>query len=119
VVVAGLKGEIETAMKKLVLECTAQLVHDTPRDTGWARNNWIPEIGQAHEETEGTPQSVSSAGQEAGIAKVASSYRLEDGEVHITNNVPYIELLNDGSSKQAPPGFVEISILEAVRRISS
>lgn len=32
-------------------------------------------------------------------------------KVYITNNVDYIENLNNGSSKQAPAGFVERSLL--------
>lgn len=38
------------------------------------------------------------------------------GNIRITNNVPYVKYLQDGSSKQAPRGFVNQS-LEAGRQV--
>lgn len=31
-------------------------------------------------------------------------------DIHLTNNLPYIKPLNEGSSHQAPAGFVEVAI---------
>lgn len=88
----------------------------TPVDTGWARANWIPNIGRPSRlEPVGSRESVSNAAQKIGIAAVATGFVLEDREIHVSNNVPYIGALNNGSSAQAPSGFVEIAILKAVR----
>jgi hypothetical protein len=105
----------EKHVKIITLDATANLVEDTPRDTGWARSNWVPSIGKSVDHTVGTPESVSKSASESGVAAVASGYTLEKGPVFISNNVPYIGRLNDGSSKQAPSGFVQAAILRAVR----
>jgi hypothetical protein len=64
--------------QKITLDVQADLVKATPVDTGRARQGWQAE----------TPKSIN----ENGI---------------VENNVEYIAVLNDGSSKQAPANFVE------------
>jgi len=110
----------ERQIVSLVLQVTAELTRDTPIDTGWASVNWLPNLDRPLTRPAGAREGVTSAVQGAGEAQVASRYRLP-GTVHITNNVPYIEDLNDGFSDQAPEGFVEkameraIAIVEARR----
>lgn len=118
VVVRAVRGFTETIVKKITLDVTANLIEDTPRDTGWARSNWVPTIGMppAEEALVGSPEQVNTSVQQSGIAKVATGYRLIQGAIFISNNVPYIGRLNDGSSKQAPSGFVQAAILRAVRQ---
>lgn len=89
-------------------------------DTGWARANWVPAIGASLDRdlsnTPGTSQAATSARvqQQTALGAVASTYRLSRGAVFVTNNVPYIGRLNDGSSKQAPSGFVQFAVAKAV-----
>ncbi len=42
---------------------------------------------------------------------LAGKYR--GGRLFLSNNVPYISRLNDGSSGQAPAGFVQAAIARA------
>lgn len=118
-VVAGLEGFIEKLTRKLVLDIVANLVAapsegGTPVDTGWARANWLPRVGQPANATAGSRSSVSSSQQSAGVAHVAR-WRLQSRlPIFITNNVPYIGLLNRGSSRQAPRGFVQAAIRKAI-----
>lgn len=100
-------------VQKLAMDITANLIETTPIDTGWARSNWVPNIGEPVTSTTGAPEGVSFASQQAGIAGLAS-YQVALGAVFITNNVPYIQVLNDGHSKQAPIGFVQLAIDKAV-----
>lgn len=125
IVVSAVDRFVETLIKKLVLDIVANLQRPgseggTPVDTGWARANWIPQIGSPHEGTAGTRASaeagsLSSAAQ-SGVASVAATYKLRRGRVYITNNVPYILKLDAGSSNQAPKGFVIRSIRKAVKK---
>jgi hypothetical protein len=125
VVVTSLTGFVERIIKKLALDIVANLVSaptdgGTPVDTGWARANWIPRIGEPFRGTAGTRAqaeagNVSGAEQGAGIASVAAGYRMTSGKVFISNNVPYIVRLNEGSSRQAPAGFVQAAVAKAVR----
>lgn len=114
IILRGTKKSIERTIKKLVLDVTANLVGTTPVDTGWARSNWVPSIGTPVEQPTGSKESVSSGAQDQGLAAVAATYTLERGPIWISNNVPYITLLNSGTSQQAPAGFVQAAIRRAV-----
>lgn len=122
VVVSALEGFVTLLVKKIVLDVVANLQRDpseggTPVDTGWARANWIPNIGRPVSNTAGTRMQA-ERGQlpgdsAAGVAKIALTYKLPS-VVYISNNVPYILKLDAGSSKQAPKGFVRKAVIEAV-----
>lgn len=125
-VVQALEGFVERIVRKIALDVTANLVRapgegGTPVDTGWARANWVPNIGSpapaGNQPTTraGRTSAIGSAqgAQAAGEGAVAG-YRVQQGNVHITNNVPYIVRLNEGHSQQAPAGFVQAAIAKAV-----
>lgn len=121
VVVESLEGFTEKLIKRLALNVTANLVEDTPVDTGWARANWVPQIGAPRSTPSGTRPTdggrASTADQAAGQASVLG-YKLGP-KIHISNNVPYIKKLNAGSSSQAPAAFVQAAILRAVKQTVS
>lgn len=126
--VKALERFLDQVIKKITLDIVANLKsapntgYGTPVDTGWARANWVPNIGARRDGTAGTraqaeaAATASTAEQDAGVAKVAISYTTKQGPVHITNNVPYILKLNEGTSRQAPRGFVQNAIVKAIRR---
>ncbi len=120
-VIFELTGDLEEIVKKISINVTAELVEITPRDTGWAAANWIPNITTPALETAGTAEqakdgNVSFAPQQIGIADVLTSYRLSRGPIFVTNNVPYIRKLNDGSSMKAPAGFVQQAIIKGLQK---
>lgn len=110
-VIKDLTQVTERVIAKIALDVTANLKSTTPVDTGWARSNWIPSVGAAFGGTVGSPTAVSGSGGEGRIA----GYKLSQGSVFISNNVPYIGRLNSGYSKQAPAGFVQRAVEKAVR----
>jgi hypothetical protein len=114
-IIAKLGKETELEAKKLVLDIHEGLATDTPVDTGWAANNWLTSITTPVEKTSGTPERISTSESQAGIASILR-WRFIQGPAFITNNVPYISELNDGSSKKAPKGFVEADINSAVAK---
>lgn len=128
VVVNSYQEFINKVMKKLTLDIVANLVSTpepktgtgTPVDTGWARANWVPQVGTPRESVVGSrptdkdAEEFSTAVQDTEVAKIAIGYRAEMGPIYISNNVPYIVALNDGHSKQAPAGFVQNAIRKAV-----
>lgn len=114
-VIAILEDFSEDLIRRLATQITFELQRTTPVDTGWARANWIPQIGVPFEGnatvTDPQPGDVASAaGQQAAGQAAILGYRIELGSVFISNNVPYIINLNNGSSRQAPPMFVERAI---------
>lgn len=118
VIVGDLNGFATRIVKRLALNLNVNLIEDTPVDTGWARANWVLNIGSAFEGTAGS-RSQAELGQldkgvqETGAAKVATQYVLGP-EIYSSNNVPYITRLNDGSSAKAPAAFVQAAILRAI-----
>ena len=121
-VMNALGKSIDSVVKKITLDVTANLIGTTPVDTGWARANWIPTIGApviedlSGVDTKGdkiSRVSEASAKQGAGNTSVLK-YTLKSGDTFVTNNVPYIRDLNDGSSEQAPSGFVQLAIQKAL-----
>ena len=128
IIVEALEGFIEKVVKSIVLDVVANLVRapgegGTPVDTGWARANWIPVIGRpSRGAAKGGSRADRLSGarqlqaqQETAIAAIATGYRLSMGAVFVANNVPYIVRLNEGSSKQAPAGFVQAAIIKAIK----
>ena len=128
IIVGALNRVSEGVVKRIALSSVAELTKapgqgGTPVDTGWARANWIPSIGSAFTGTAGSREDaeqgqIDMSPQSSGIASIAVGYRLKQGSVFISNNVPYIQFLNDGSSRQAPSGFVQAAIFRAIEKAS-
>jgi hypothetical protein len=115
-IVASLERQVENAAKALVLEIVANLVAATPVATGWARANWLPSIGSPSTSTAGSPGSVSGGEQQAGMVAVLR-FTLAQAVMYVANNVPYITILNYGTSSQAPALFVEYCVMQALLTI--
>lgn len=108
------------------------LTMNTPIETGQARANWQAVIGSPpglfiglygptsdpRDLARAPPQAVDWQSYAASAEAVIA--RFQTGEVlYIYSNLPYIELLNDGHSKQAPAGFVEAAIMTASAAVRS
>lgn len=98
----------------LALDIQANLQEDTPRDTGWARANWVMSTGAPAEDPaaaqirDPSPADVTrAAAQQQQSASSILGYTLEQGAIFTTNNVPYIGKLNEGWSKQAGSAFIQ------------
>ncbi len=113
-VIDGLDDLISKAVKQLVVNSTKNLKESTPIDTGFARSNWVPQIGAPYGGVAGSISAVSDSAQTSGLLSVLTSYK--DGKVYISNNTSYISKLDGGSSKQAPKGFVFRSLNKAVAK---
>lgn len=108
--------------RKVALAADQAIVSSTPVDTGRARSNWIAGINAAPDEiiqayVEGKDGNSGAQNTQAALAQaetVISGYNFGE-EIHITNNLPYIQRLNDGYSAQAPANFVEEGIAEALQ----
>lgn len=121
----NIETQVDALVRKTALAVDQTLVMSTPVDTGRARSNWVVQIGSApdgeidayapgEKGTTGAENTQAAINQaEAAISRYSGGA----GEIHITNNLPYIQRLNDGYSHQAPAGFVEEAISLAVRAV--
>lgn len=126
-IIGGIQQYAEKLMKKLTLDITANLIEDTPVDTGWARANWVPQVASPfggdssfdHSFSNRNGKTAALGGQTSiqgeGLSSIIS-YSLQRGTIYITNNVPYITKLNEGSSAKAPAAFVQAAIARAVQQ---
>lgn len=108
----ALRQLVEGAAKALIIEVTANLIEACPVDTGHARANFVPAVGAPHVGEDG------GSAQAAGFAVVAG-WKLGDGPLSISNNVPYIGRLIGGSSSQAPAGWDLVAIDKAVQSVQA
>lgn len=95
-------GTLDKTVRAVALIVETDLVNNTPVDTGRARANWIPTLN--------SPANFTNlALSPIGIETVLNSFKTAD-TILLTNNLPYIQKLNDGSSTQQPAGFVERAV---------
>ncbi len=94
---------------------TLNLRNATPKRTGHAASNWVPSLGGTAVGPYGSKQAVTYAAQNAGLQEIRSYRITRTPPPIIVNGVLYIDLLNAGSSKQAPAFFVERAISDAIR----
>lgn len=109
-------------VKRAAIAADQTAVLRTPVDTGRARANWLVSVGVA----EYSVREVNnlSKGAAANVAleqgrDAASGYKLGQGGIFITNSVPYIGVLDAGSSAQAPNGMTAAAIQAAAKQLGS
>lgn len=133
--IAAAKLQIENVTNETIIDVTlrihATLVSNppagTPIDFGWASASWFINVGAPTSGNGGqlnvdNPSAVTAreAQQGASVARFVTGYDYTSGQtVHVGNNVPYINRLNNGWSNQAPAGFVGDAVQEAVTTINS
>ncbi len=99
---------MDLMVRKIGLELFSRVIMRTPVDKGRARANWQVAINSA-------PSGVLDLNDKDGSATIsaadAAMTGLKAGDtIYLANNLPYIQKLEDGSSKQAPAGMVALSV---------
>lgn len=91
---------------RLALDIDSRLVLATPVKDGRARSNWLASIESPRRDQVEIRSAEETIAEAVGVVDKAPQFPL----IYITNNLPYIQRLNEGSSKQAPAAFVETAI---------
>lgn len=102
---------LEKTVRAVALVVDAELVRTTPVDTGRARANWLPSLNVPDNRQIDGP-----ASNKPPIDQAIAAYKLAD-TILISNNLPYIRKLNEGSSQQAPAGFVDSALAKGKRAV--
>ena len=124
-IAAGVEENSSALVRKTVITVASAVALRTPVDTGRARANWRTQVGSPLTAQAGAFPLGSKGSSGAAAAAQATSEAIRAVQapiqsgipVFISNNLPYIEALNRGSSTQAPEGFVESAIDAGVRAI--
>jgi len=103
--------DVALVVKKLSFDIFADVVAGTPVDTGRAMNNWVISVGSPSRvvtDRGGNEGSIkaSQTGKAVGALATVAPF----STVWISNNLPYIGSLEEGTSKQAPNGWVDAAI---------
>jgi hypothetical protein len=88
------------------------LTRITPVDTGRARGNWFVGLNAPNRSIDESRSAGSALSD--GAATINKTESVVYPSIIISNNLPYIERLNDGHSQQAPAKFVESEISRVV-----
>jgi hypothetical protein len=104
------KGEADTACRRIVYEMFSRIIYRSPVDTGLFRGNWVATVGSIPVEK------LEVYDKDASIAMA----RLEEASdafkagvrIYLTNNLEYARRLEYGWSKQAPNGMVRVTLSE-------
>lgn len=115
-------GKLNEQANRLAIQCAETIVGDlvqvTPVDTSQALSNWQVDLGKPVDSSIppyfpgelGSTQGASSA-EALAAARVVLHNKKPGETIYISNVLRYINRLNEGSSSQAPAGFVERAVL--------
>ena len=119
---ANLPQEVHEVVKNTTKAYLLTAADMTPVDTSAAVSNWRIGIDSAPSGwiAPHVPGKFRSTALESFNATIAAGFAIIDSsapgnELHITNNIPYIGDLNDGTSTQAPGGMTATAELVARR----
>lgn len=119
------QGIVRT-MQNIASNVLTEVVARTPIDVGDAKSNWQVGVngaptGVVPAYAPGTHGSTFSENITqtllTGRTAIARAVSHTD-RINIVNNLPYIRKLNDGSSLQAPAGFVEDAVVIGIRSVA-
>ena len=96
--------------RQLAISLQRSIISQSPVDTGRFRNNWVCGINAVNT---ATTEAVDKTGADALNRTKSTLQHFKMGDtVYLTNSLPYAQRLEYGWSKQAPAGFVRITVVE-------
>lgn len=111
--IAGeLEEEVNREARVVAINFLRGIVKLTPVDTGRAKGNWFVGINLPNRSIDQNRRAGQAVSE--GIGDIESAKTVEYPTVVISNNLPYIQRLNNGHSQQAPVKFVETEIARVV-----
>jgi hypothetical protein len=93
--------ELDTVVRKIALELYDGFTEKTPVDTGRAKGNWNLSVNR-----------INTSVNWSATQKQNVSIKKGDGVkiIYISNSLPYIFALENGSSDQSPKGMVKVTV---------
>lgn len=106
---------VDRTVRAVTLSLFNSVIRDTPVDSGRARGAWETTVGQP---SSSVPERLDKSGQQAMAEVSANTPKGAGQETYIANNLPYIEELEYGSSKQAPAGMVRVNFARVQKNLA-
>ncbi|MCK5131697.1 MAG: hypothetical protein KAR40_06040 [Candidatus Sabulitectum sp.] len=120
---------VNRIVKLVALAVDQTIVLATPVDTGAARSNWVVSVDSPKSGIIDPYSPIEQGTDPSKIGESANASRaLDQGKgviqarppghnLYITNNLDYIEDLNNGKSAQAPASFVQLAIQQGIAAV--
>lgn len=115
-VARAIDANIVNQATQIGLVAMREVVTETPVDLGQARGGW--KLTAMQKETRSPVAPPEGSTLPAPPVKIDGRLRA-GGTLYLTNGVAHIVFLNEGSSKNAPPQFIEQSLVRAVNSVKS
>jgi hypothetical protein len=107
----NVKKATEQMMSDLATNIYKDIIDNSPVDTGFSRANWNVSLGEPDYEVHVGDMDTHSEEDSFDAPEVPTIPANPDlKDIWIANGVPYIGLLEEGESDQAPQGFVATAI---------
>ena len=100
-----MNGGADALVRRIALEIWNEITKRTPVDTGRARAAWMASIDSPS--TKNFPEGTYAAPSEPDLSEATIK-----NLIYVTNNVDYIQHLEEGTSKQAPAGMVRVTLAQ-------
>jgi hypothetical protein len=107
-----LEIDVSTVVRKVSFDIWNDVTKLTPVDTGRARASW--NISEEFANLSTKPKEYQNKTGKGEVGAISGKRN-----VMITNNVEYIEFLENGSSDKAPAGMVRVALANAAAGIKS
>lgn len=104
---------VEQVIRKSCIDLYRKVVERTPVDAGRAKGNWMistTDSNHTMDDKDGFSLNEIKSIIEGEIRDF--SFDIHDDQVIIYNNLEYIPMLENGTSRQAPAGMVSVSLVE-------
>jgi hypothetical protein len=106
------ENNIDQVIKKIAFDVFSRVILKTPVDTGAARANWNCAIGSKPSASPNKNKTdPDGQGTISEVSKIINGTTVGKS-IYLLNNLPYIERLETGYSKQAPNGMVATTLVE-------
>lgn len=111
-------AEVFRTQRAVGLATITRLTLETPVKDGRARSNWLADVGSFRRDI--NESNISTNGSYSQQQMNEALGRLRPGDrLTISNNLPYIQKLNQGSSDQAGKFFVQKIIADVQREAAA
>jgi len=117
---AKAESNTEQVFRASTISLFSSIIKRTPVKSGRLKGNWQIDINQPAtgdvSDSDTTPiNSLDGSSTRKVVTKVMPA-TLNDS-IYMVNNLPYARIVENGSSTQAPHGFVAVSVLEFNREV--
>lgn len=104
---------VSLTVRRAAIAADQTAVLATPVDTGRARASWRVGVGSPVFFDDPEASDLSGVGTIADGVQSINGWNSKDGAIYISNGIPYILQLDQGSSAQAPNGMSSLAVQSA------